>query len=582
MHTPPESDLQNSAPPRSDLRWLLLFCSAMLLAGAVIWLGYPHAVRLYKDWRTHRTLAPFQEHLDKQQWAAAAAVLREARRLAPGDAAVVRASLDFIARRGQNSDPRGTIGLVQQLVQVGKATPADLALMGKMHLMLNEQTKAQKAYDRLTGADRQTREAQELLADILDFQGEHERAAAVRREALKDHLDEPGTLRQLAILDLQDSSSDRRNAMRSRLWDLARGAGPTRLVAVDLLAQTGTLTAPQAEELRGIVVAAKGDDAARLRVISAQMRISPQLRESLINEELQTWKKRPPAQTTPLIAWLAAEGEHRRILGLVPPALAAKFTDLLPFYVNALRHEEKWPELASYLTTGKIDPAFSKSQIFIWQTEARARLDGDPAPPRQMMERLMEEAGRGEDFPLTVKTAELAEHLGQWDLARRYYGFAAEKNALGRPSMLVKVYEMADHEHDGPGMLAACSELVALNPENLSALRQKLYLQALLGMELETSQPRMSQTGKPRSPKDTDQQLLTDALFAFRRGEMPAVREAVVKIADPTVLPVGHRAVYGGLLKVSGGDPAAVYRILEKLPPALLLPEEKKFAQRAW
>jgi len=40
--------------------------------------------------------------------------------------------------------------------------------------------------------------------------------------------------------------------------------------------------------------------------------------------------------------------------------------------------------------------------------------------------------------------------------------------------------------------------------------------------------------------------------------------------------------VYAGLLKVSGGDPAAAYRLLEKVSPALLLPEERRFAQRGW
>ncbi len=582
MHTPPASHPESPAPSRSDSRWLLLFGGCMILAGGVIWLAYPPAVRSFKTWQIQRRLAPLEEHLDKQQWAAAAGVLHEARKLAPGDPAVLRASLDFLVRRGKHGDPRGTISLVQRLLQIGQATSADIALLGKMHLMLGERTKAQEAHDLLSEAGRRTRQGRELLADLLQLQGEHQRAATVRREALKEHRDDPEALRQLAVLDLQDSSAERRDAMRARLWELARATGPNRPVAVDLLAQTGRLTVPQAEELRAIMAHNPGEDALRLRVISAQMRLSPHLRENLLNAEIQTWKNRPPAQSRTLIAWLAAEREHPRILRLVPPALAAKFTDLLPFYVDALRHGGQWQELATFLTSGKIDPAFPSSQKLIWRTEAQAKLDADPARARQMLGRLIEEAGRGENFSLTVRTAELAERLGQWDLAQRYFGFAGAKHALSRPLMLAKVYEMADLQHDGAAMLTACTELAALTPDNPTVLRQKLYLQALLGMELETAPSRMRQLAKPASTKDTDLQLLITALLAYRRGEMQDINETLAQITDPSALPVGARAVCAGLLKLSGGDPAVVFRMLEKLPPGLLIPEERKFAQRAW
>ncbi|MGV3664244.1 MAG: tetratricopeptide repeat protein [Prosthecobacter sp.] len=590
MSTLPDEDTpagSGADAARAELRRVLLAFAVMVLVGVAAWLAYPLAARLYKSWRIHQQLSTLRGSLERREWAAAAGALREARKMAPEDPAVVRASLDFLQLRGGwERDTRGAITLVQQLQKAGAATPADLALLGRMHVLQGRTAEGQALYDQLSAEARQARPARELQADILQAQGQEQRAAEVRRGILAELPDDPASLRQLAALDMSGSPA-RREAMRERLWQLARTEGPVRLTAVDLLGRDKSLTTPQVEELHKIIAAAPSADpaerdAAHLQVLSGQMRISPQLREELITQELVAWKDRPPAQVRPLIQWLSREGEHDRILRVLPPALAAKFTDLLPLYVEALRRTKQWEKLDAFLTKGGIDTAFPNAQKMLWQAEVRAKLDAEPSRARQMLARLLEEAGRGDNAPLTLQVGEMAEQLGQWDLAQRCFAACADKHPPFRPIMLAKVYEMADHQHDGPAMLEACTALVALKPENPALLEQRLYLQLLLGIALETAEQQLASLPPAKGPARASQRHLMRALLAFRQGRPDLVQEPLPKVLDPATLPAGQRAVYAGLLKASGGDPAVVFRLLEKISPALLLPEEKKFAQRAW
>lgn len=587
MSPPLDNPASASNPSRSDMRWLLLFFGGMVLAGLACWHGGPFVAKSVRSWRTHRHLSAARDQMEQEQWPAAAAALREARKLAPDDPDVLHASLDFLQRAGR--DPHAAVSIVRQLQAMGRATPADQILLGKMLLILGDVDAAQKVHASLPPADRALVAARELEADLLQSQGQTAQAMALRRQILRGREEDPESLRQLAALEMNDGPLEARAAMRERLWKLARAEGPARLAAIELLTRDKRLTQPQAEELSRIMAALPPSqpgqraeqETVRLRVVSAQMRLSPLARQDCLEREILRWKDVPPASARPLVAWLCDEGEHARILRLVPPALAGKFTGILPFYVDALRRTGRWQELDTFLASGSIDPAFPKTEKLLWQAEARARLDADSSRARQMISQLIEESRGGEDFALSLKTGELAERLSFWDLARRCFAACAGKQPAIRPAMLVKVYEMADHEHDGAAMLDACSQLSAARPDNQSVREQKLYLQLLLGIGLETAEREAAGLRAGGVPARAGQRHLIIALLAHRQGRLEDVGPALSQIASPSVLSAGERAVYAGLLKDSGGDPAAVFRIIEKVSPALLLEEEKRFARRA-
>lgn len=579
---PPPSSCGGSVA-RREQRTLLLFVAAMLAFGVGCWFAFPHVTKFAKQWLGRRHLPELRQHLKNENWQQAAAAMRDAKRWAPNDPDVNRACLEFITTI--SDDPRGTIGLIRQLQEVGAATPNDLALLGKMHARLGETAKAREVYDHLPPDARQQPRGLELQAELLKADGHYERATEVQREALKSSPADADSLRQLAVIDLSSSDPSRRSAMRKHLWQVARSDSPLFITAVELLARTKDLTVPQADELFQIVeastIANTRRENARFILLSARMRLSPQLRSDIIDQEVTRWKNRPPVQTTPLVAWLAEEHENTRVLRMVSAQTAARYTDLLPHYVNALRGEGKWQDLNTLLTKGGIDSAFPAQKIRLWQVEAQVHLHADPTHARQTLVRVFEEAGRGDDLATTLQAGNLAEQLNQWDLAQNCYQAIASKHKRTQPTMLAKVYQMAEYQHDGSAMLKTCTLLLALQPESTVRLTQKIYLQLLLGIDQEMAQQELLGISQPADASHTDRLHLLRALAAYRQGQPDLVRTALSGVVKPASLATGDRAVYAALLKLTGGDAGTVFRLVERIPPLVLLPEEKVFLQRA-
>jgi tetratricopeptide (TPR) repeat protein len=567
---------------RRELRLLLIVSAAMLAFGAACWLAFPHATPIVKGWLGRRHLPALKRFTQEQDWKQTIREMKEASRWAPDDPDVLHASLDLIYHA--EGDPRTMMALINRLRQTGAATPADLALLGRIHIRQGDLSKARDLLAQLPEQTLRQTAGLRLQADILAADGRPDEAADTLRTLLTNDPDNSEVLMELALADLSSNDPGRRESIRERLWKAAH-SGARALDAIELLAQTRDLTAPRAKELLDLVEQAQGADSAKasahLKVLSAQMRISPQLRNDILQAEIRRWSNRPPAETAPLLAWLAQEREHALILRLVPAPMAARHTSLLPYYVSALRGEGKWQELGRLLKSGGIDTAFSAQKIRLWLAETQANLENDPTRAVQTLTRVFEEAGRGENLAETLEAARLAEQLGQWELAERCYQALAVKHPNNRQAMLAKLYELAESQHDGPAMLRACASLLEQKPENAALQLQNLYLQMLIGTQIEIAQQKLQERSEAGNSGKADLFHLVHALSAHRQGQPEKVRAALSKIARPENLPAGQRVVYASLLKGCGGDPGRVFRLVERVPPLLLLPEEKTFLQRA-
>jgi hypothetical protein len=454
-----------------------------------------------------------------------------------------------------------------------------------MHVRLNDSAKARAAFEQIAEKDRKGVLALQLYADLLPVDGKKDESVEVRREALLTDLENPDNLFQLAALDLRSNDPGRRTAIRSRLWQAARKKDALALSAIELLAATHDLTAPQADELLRLVddnpTAKLEITRRRFMVLSAQMRISPHLRDDILQAEIQRWNNSLPGEISPLADWLASEREYKRILRMLPAQTVTRYTDLLPPYVAALRGESKWKELLQLLESGKIDAAFPTQKIRLWQAEAHARLDNDLTRTSQILSRVFEEAGRGQNLQETLDAATLAEELNLWELAQPFYHALAVKHPDTLPLMLPKIYQMAEYQRHGAGMLEACSSLLEMKPDSMPYLLQKLYLQMLLGTEIELAHQNLQSIDVTGSVERVDQIHLLYALSAYRQGLMDNLRATLPRISKPENLPPGQRTLYAAFLKLSGGDAGRAFRLVERVPPPLLLPEEKVFLQRA-
>lgn len=582
---PPEEAAAAQKQASADLRWLGLFTLVMVVTGAAVWLVGPWMMRETRRWRGHWQASAVQEHVRQGNWEAAGKALRSAWSSAPDDPAVVRAALDYTHAVG-SGEPRSSIALVKQAQRLGISESRDEILMGSMLARQGEVTAARRVYEALSTEAKATWPAEELLAEVLWAQGLLRQAERVRLQALRRSQTTKGEkIRLWAELETRHGSPSEQAVFQMHLWALAAQRGTAQLAAIDLLTRMARLSPPQVQELEKIV--AKGlttpaeTDLARLRVRSAQMRLRPQEREEILAKELTQWQGQPLANTVPLLTWLAEEGQQARVLRLVPEEGALKLPEVLKLYVNALRQQKRWKDLDRLLKSSKINTTASASLRLLWQTEVLAQLQpAELTQVRQRLARLLAEAAVSKQPELARQTAELAERLGHWDLARQGYASLAETYPELRLAMLLKVHEMAEHEHDSTGMLTACQTLLQLQPENLALTCQGQYLRALLGVDLETLSVTLNSMPSSLEAGMADLLALTRALLAFRQGHPQDIEPQLRKIRQPSSLPAGKRAVYAGLLQVATGDTAQAFKLLEGISPALLLPEESSLAKR--
>lgn len=587
MSTSPDSSLvppatSGAAQVRREWHTMLLFVIAMLIFGGAFWFALPQVSRITKQWLGRRHLAALREGIKEQNWQQAATAMRAARHWAPDDAVIIRASIDLISQVG--GDPRASISLLKQLQHTGAATPDDLALMGRLHVKLGEVAKARDILRELPATNSRSKNALLLQADLWNADGRHAEAVKITREALSNDADNVESLLQLASLDLIKGNPSQRRDIRERLWQTARGAGTGVVPAIQLLVSTPDLTAPEAAELLRLAEATTGSpihERLRLQALSAQMRVSPQLRTELIQAEFSRWEHRQPVELEPLLSWLDDEHEHERILRLVSPQIAARYPALLPHFISALRGTGRWQDLHKLLTTANFDPSISAQQRRLWLAETLSHLDQNTERAQQLISRVFEESGRGDELLITLQAGQLAEQLDLWEFAARCYEAVATKHPQSRLQLLPKIYQMAEYQHDGPGLLQASSRMLELKPDSVPYLLQQLYLELLFGTSLEVTELKLRPIAINGSVIRMDQIHLLHALSAYRHGQSAAMHAHVSNIARPENLPAGQRVVCAALLKLSGGDPGRSFRLVERVSPKLLLPEEQVFLRRA-
>lgn len=582
MHAPPENELRDEGLGAG--RWLLGAFIGLVALVVLWWFYFDSTALSIRNWWGRRYVPSITTAIEEENWTGAAQGIRQATRWAPNDPEVLRVAIDFGERT--RADAPTMIRFLTQLEQSGEITISERCQLGRMQV-LNQNLKAAYAiYDALPQAELAKRPALELLATIQQAEGLQGRAFLTQRQALLADPDDPDSVLQLALMDARSGDASLSGPARERLWPLVRGGGAHTLPAIEYLADHPKLTSEEASELLTIIEATPSTPtviATRLRVLSAILRTNPHRRQDLLNQELQRWAGKQPATLTPLLEWLIKEKEYSRVLRIVNAKTAAAYPTALPYYVAALRGEKKWEDVKAFLS-GRLDPSISRAQIRLWLADVESKLSTDPSTPRQILSSLFDESGGGERAEIAQRTAEVAEGLGFWDIARQCYAGISSHHARLATSMQLKVYDMALHELNGSAMLEASEKLRDLKKTDVIFLDRVTYLRLLLGTDLEVAQLTLDEAAAlPQHHITPDRQIalsLLRALAAYRAGQISQISEHLAKVDEIDTFPPGPRAVYAGLLAVTG-DAAGAFAVAELVPKVLLLPEERRFLNKA-
>ena len=532
----------------------------------------------YARYRAEKSL----EYLDQKNWVQAMKAMADANRFAGEDPTVLRSTATFLTRT--SNDPRSLIIVLRKLADTGHADPSDVLALARAHLSLGEVKMAHRLHDSLSDARKQSAEGLELLAQILRAEGRTVEAQDTLRRALETSGSVPEARLRLALLDYENPFPEVQQRARDVLWELAGAQDETAITALTFLARDQNLGAIETERLlREVSAHPKTSPALHFEAVSALLRVQPHRRNDILNEETARYQGKEPNELLEVVAWLAREQEHNRILTLIPPQVSLQSKDIFPYIAQALSHEARWEDLKRLLTTTDTLPV-PRARVEVWLAQATAKLNPeDRIPPREHLERAVDLAGRTQDNGTFAAAAQVAEDQGLYELAIRCYDRLIPESPRLEVELLEKIHENALRLRDTPRLLEVARRLTALRPSS-GVFRDRLqYFSLLSGRDLEVCWKALSTRDQESMVEGAVKRLPSSffsALASFRLRDESTLRSSLTQLA-PHVndLSPGQRAVVAALFRSSGDDGAA-RRLAETVNPLLLLPEEQTLFNR--
>jgi len=563
-------------PPVASVRrpkpWLTWIMGALFGLGILYWWAGERVIQWGRSLIAGHYAAQAQASIQKKDWATAGQNIGHARRWLVNDAAVLRAYADLLI--ATNSDPVSLLQVLRVLESQNKATSEDRLRISQIFISLGHIDAARAEYNKLPTAQRETRGGLELLADLLRAEGHVTESEKLLRRALAMAPEDPSSRLRLAILDHQNSFPEIQARSREVLWEIAQGQDENALRALEFLSAQPQLTGEEAEKLLSLIEAHSGASTQlRYSALSARFRARPQDRAALLDREIERIQGQGVEDLAPALQWLLLEHQPEQVIALLPDQLYLKSAQLLHPYLLALGELNRWQDIDTLLSSPKPLPV-ATTFIHLWRARAAEKLGSGIGSIRHHLESAFAQTGRGANEGAARATAEVAEQMGQWDLAAQYYQETAQQQPISQGTLMEKVYEMAMRGRDTGAAIKAARQLAELHPENLVYTQRALYLGLVAGFEIETINQRLNHEIAPGSYP------LLRALAAYRLGNLDEVRQHLMAIKNPDDLPAGQKAARAGLLSACG-DTGAAYQIAETIPSPLLLPEEIRFLKRA-
>jgi len=576
--TPAPAPAPGAKPKRGRHLWSWLFLITAVLTLVLLFTGRP-LYRLGKKHYAQYRATQCLEYMESQLWLQAMKALSDANRYGPDDPVVLRTNVTFLTKTSR--DPRGLISTMKRLIATGVATPTDYLTLAKAHLSVSEVAEARQLYSALPEDQRESKDGLELLAQVLRAEGRTTEAEDTLRRALMIDPTDPESRLRLALLDYENAFPEVQSRARQTMWQLAENKDKTALSAFTFLARDKNLTSPEAHHLLKVAEAHPDTGPAqRLEILSSIMRINPHLREEILDAEVARHRGKPVLELVDVVAWLAREKQHIRILQLVSPQVAFESREIFPYVAQALGEEGRWADLRRMLTGSQAMP-IPPARVQVWLAQAASKVDSsDRDSPRKHLENAVELASKNNDLGTLAAAAQVSEEQGLYDFAIRAYERIAKASPQHEIEMLEKVYELALRNRDTQKLFEISEKVSALRPSSGVYRDRVQYLTLLTGTRMETVALSLaSHYGESKGESHTSRipSPLLQALAAYRFRDNVTLDASLLALQPHySILTPGQKAVAAGLLRASGraGD---AFGLAEGVSKTLLLPEEGRF-----
>ncbi len=517
--------------------------------------------------------------MQEERWESASKILNDACAHAPDEPDVMRTTAKFL--RDTGGDPGTVLYFLKRLNVLDVATTDDNIRYAETLMLVGEVTQARTIYDNLPDSVRNERRGLELLSKLLDEEGRKTEALETLRRGLLLEPENPECKLRLAILDIDQPFDETRRKARAAIWSLARQHDATALQAMSYLASSKELSPGEAQELVEVSAAhPKISDSQKFTILSAYMRLFPTERDAILTRECERFRGKGIDEVVRLLRWLSAENQHDKILSIVSRDVVLKSPDAFPSYADALIATKKFAELRDIIHARPAPPV-TEAAANAYLAQCYSQLEPDYIQTRHFIENAYRAATKSGELAILLKSAQIAESLGLLELAEQGYLLVAEKNARARVIVLNKVYDIAATRKAGDVMLDIATRITAERPDSDVYRLRVDYLHLLLGRGFEQACESMLSAAQTSSANETSRALVR-ALAAYRIGDLTRTAAALRQVSEPQKMEPGHRAVFAGLTRITGGDATSAFKLAETVPSSILLEEELAFLRHAF
>lgn len=460
--------------PKKNRAILWITLSVLLIA---VIAGLRPAYHWLKAKRAEHFAAEGAQLFQQGKWNEAAGKYRAALQLDP----LGYSALEGAARLASRANRPEAVDLWEQVIKLPQATNADRQEYATLLLKLGRLDAARKMIEQLLNSNPDLKTL-DLASRYAEQMGDTAKALEFAKVAIARAPNDDAARSRLAELLAGSTDSAQRAEARKILWELADNESPFKHSALQALARAPELSTEEENRVLKALDSVPSPTTEDV-LLAANIRLKSQPNDAnrIYDETIARFGKGDVTTRIQLALWLNAHQQFERVLGFLPVEEAAVNNQLLLPHLDALANLQRWTDIDNVLERDDLtfDPSVLESFRARSAQGRNAALDADLHWNRAIT------LAAGNPFKLRF-VASFAEQSHASPVALKAY------DQLARfPEHAAFAYHSMERLGGKSGELssqrAAAEKISALKPGDPNSVAQLVYLNLLLGLDVETN-----------------------------------------------------------------------------------------------
>lgn len=575
-------------------RWVAGFFIASICVTLLI-LGVVYARPLknsYKNMRAESMVKEARRMMENGQGVNAVMKAQEAYTNAPESIDAIRLNFEYFTLMKRDT----ALYFYDKIKERGDLTPLDEQLHVRCLMNLGRPKEASTALEKLMQVEQPGEALMKLAEEVWGKREQNKPLLNVLRTYTETHPDDKESALRLAKVQITSTNPSEIGQGMDTLWSIAAQDDLLGLQTLEFINSISSLTPEDTRKLiQRLKTHPKADERHFAAALTLELRLSPQRKKEIVMDVVARCQGKKRDHLLPLVRWLVEQGEFAQVLSVLTEDEAKSHQGLLENYLNALTIYRRFADLERLINDPQVANILNPTDLAMYHAHL-AYIKMDPtfnkkepaeAEKQHLRTKLIiakDMADANGRYQALLQIASYGEARGQFDIAEDACRLAikAARRASAPPRIEREAFagliRAAEANHNTETLLLATQEAVQRWPDDNSFIERHLYVTLLVGKNVELAQ-RQAKTLLQARPKDHPRRLAV-ALAHWRLHEIEQ-SVSYLQYMDLNFLTEGQRAVFAAIANSGGFHDEAIGVLKAINPKAGMLPEEKRFFDRA-